>query len=311
MNITHEGDIKFGMNKSLLQLIVAISETRSFTSAGEKMNMTQPAVSRAVTALERELGVTLLIRDRRLGVVLTPVGERIVRIFREILQGYDKVDQEIASEKGMETGSVRIGAFPVAASYFVPKIISHIKQQYPKLEFSILEGTIADIQEWLDNRVIDVGFVIPSDKTTHSHPLYREGIYAVMREDHPLSEKSIISPEDLREEPMLICKAGYEPPVLQWFDSAGEEPNIQYILYNYRTALQMIAAGEGLAVMSELSLLDLPSGLILKRISPAAYRDIHIVSAPLEDCTIAVKTFIETAQKLFPIQAEHEPLIKP
>lgn len=310
MNINHEGDINFGMNKSLLQLIVAISETRSFTSAGEKMNMTQPAVSRAVTALERELGVTLLIRDRRLGVALTPVGERIVRIFREILQGYDKVDQEIASEKGMETGSVRIGAFPVAASYFVPKIISHIKQQYPKLEFSILEGTIADIQEWLDNRVIDVGLLIPSDKTTHSYPLYREGIYAVMRDDHPLSEKSIISPEDLREEPMLICKAGYEPPVLQWFDSAGEEPNIKYILYNYRTALQMIAAGEGLAVMSELSLLDLPPGLILKRISPAAYRDIHIVSGPVEDCTIAVKTFIETAQKLFPIQAEHEPLIK-
>ncbi|WP_274465695.1 MULTISPECIES: LysR family transcriptional regulator [unclassified Paenibacillus] len=292
------------MNRSLLQLIVAISETQSFTSAGKIMNMTQPAVSRAITSLERELGVTLLTRDRRLGVALTPVGERILPIFRKILQGYDKIDQEISNEKGMETGNVRIGAFPVAASYFVPKLISHIKQLYPKLEFSILEGTIADIQEWLDNRIIDVGLLIPSDKTTNSHPLYREVIYAVMRDDHPLSEKSIIRPEDLREEPMLICKAGYEPPVLQWFESAGVEPNIKYILYNYRTALQMILAGEGLAVMSELSLLDLPSGIILKPVSPAAYRDIHIASGPVEDCTIAVKTFIENAQKLFPIQAE-------
>lgn len=309
MNISNEGDTEFDMNKSLLQLIVTISETRSFTTAGEKMNMTQPAVSRAVTTLERELGVTLLIRDRRLGVALTPVGERIVRIFREILQGYDKIDQEIASEKGMETGSVRIGAFPVAASYFVPKLISHIKQQYPKLEFSIVEGTIADVQNWLDNREIDVGLLIPSDKTTHSYPLYREAIYAVMREDHPLNAKSVISPEDLREESMLICKAGYEPPVLKWFESVGEEPNIKYILYNYRTALQMILAGEGLAVMSELSLLDLPPGIILKRISPAAYQDIHIASGPVEDCTIAVKTFIETAQKLFPFQAERDHLI--
>ncbi|WP_317978412.1 LysR family transcriptional regulator [Paenibacillus glycanilyticus] len=292
------------MNKSLLQLIVAISETRSFTTAGEKMNMTQPAVSRAVTTLERELGVTLLIRDRRHGVALTPVGERIVRTFRDILQGYDKIDQEIASEKGMETGSVRIGAFPVAATYLVPKLIRQMKQHYPNLEFSIVEGTIADVQEWLDNREIDVGLLIPSDKTAYSYPLYREGIYAVMREDHPLNEKEIISPEDLRDEPMLICKAGYEPPVLKWFESAGESPTIKYILYNYRTALQMILAGEGVAVMSELSLLDLPPGIVLKQISPAAYRDIHIASGPLEDCTIAVKAFIETARKLFPFEAK-------
>lgn len=310
MNVSHEGDNKFDMNKSLLQLIVAISETRNFTTAGEKMNMTQPAVSRAVTSLERELGVTLIIRDRRHGVALTPVGERTVRVFREILQGYDKVDQEIAKEKGLETGCVRIGAFPVAASYFVPKLISQIKQHYPKLEFSIVEGTIADVQEWLDNRQIDVGLLIPSDKTTDSFPLYREGIYAVMRDDHRLNGKSIIRPEDLREEPMLICKAGYEPPVLSWFESAGETPKVKYILYNYRTALQMVLAGEGLAVMSELSLLDRPQGLTLKRLSPQAYRDIHIASGPVEDCTIAVKLFIEAAQKVFPFQAEHEPLIE-
>lgn len=309
MNINHEGDTIFDMNRSLLQLIVSISETRSFTIAGEKMNMTQPAVSRAVTTLERELGVTLLIRDRRNGVALTPVGERIVRIFREILQGYDKVDQEISSEKGVETGSVRIGAFPVASSYFVPKLISRIKKLYPKLEFSIVEGTITEVQSWLDNRQIDVGLLIPSDQTSHSFPLYREGIYAVMRDDHPLAKKDVITPQDLRGEPMLLWKAGYEPPVLKWFESAGETPRVEYILYNYRTSLQMILAGEGLAVMSELSLLDLPQGIAVKRLSPSAYRDIHMATGPVEDCTIAVKTFIDVARKSFPFQAEHAPLI--
>ena len=297
------------MNKSLLQLIVTISETRSFTIASEQMNMTQPAVSRAVSSLEDELGVTLLVRDRRRGVSLTPVGERIVRIFREILQGYEKVDQEISSEKGLETGCVRIGAFPVAASYFVPAMISHVKQQYPNLEFTIVEGTIADVQEWVDNRQIDVGLLIPSEQTTDSFPIYREAIFAVMRDDHPLMAKNIISPEDLREEPMMLWKAGYEPPVLKWFESAGVTPQVKYILYNYRTTLQMILAGEGLAVMSELSLLDLPKGISLKRLSPKAYRDIHLTTGPLKDCTIAVKTFIEAAQKLFPFEVERKPLI--
>ncbi|GGA19892.1 LysR family transcriptional regulator [Paenibacillus physcomitrellae] len=301
------------MNRSLLQLIVTISETKSFTAAGEKLNMTQPAVSRAVTSLEKELGVTLLIRDRRSGVMLTAVGERIVRIYREILQGYDKVDQEIASEKGLETGSVRIGTFPVAASYFIPKIISRIKRQYPKLEFSITEGTIADIHSLLDNREIDVGLVIApeqSESERQTIPLYREGIFAVMREDHPLTAKTIIRPEDLRQESMMICKAGYEPPVMAWFERAGEIPRIKYVLYNYRTALQMVLVGEGLAVMSELSLLDLPPSLKVRRLSPEAYRDIHLAAAPPEESSIAVKLFIETAQNLFPFQPEHEPLIQ-
>ncbi|WP_151208744.1 LysR family transcriptional regulator [Paenibacillus yonginensis] len=299
------------MNRSLLQLIVTISETKSFTTAGEKLNMTQPAVSRAVTSLEKELGVTLLIRDRRSGVMLTPVGERIIRIYREILQGYDKVDQEIAREKGLETGSVRIGAFPVAASYFIPKIISRIKKRYPNLEFSIMEGTIADIHYLLDRREIDVGLVIaPEQSDQQTIPLYREGIFAVMREDHPLSAKTIIHPEDLRQEPMMICKAGYEPPVMAWFERANEIPRIEYVLYNYRTALQMVLAGEGLAVMSELSLLDLPPGLKVRRLSPVAYRDIHLAAAPKNERSIAVSLFIETAQNLFPFQTEHEPLIQ-
>ncbi|WP_049827331.1 LysR family transcriptional regulator substrate-binding protein [Paenibacillus maysiensis] len=172
-----------------------------------------------------------------------------------------------------------------------------------------MEGTIADVQEWLDNRQIDVGLLIPSDETTDSFPLYREGIYAVMREDHPLMEKNVISPEDLREEPMLLWKAGYEPPVLKWFESAGVTPQVEYILYNFRTSLQMILAGEGLAVMSELSLLNLPQGISLKRLSPEAYRDIHIATGPEKECTIAVKTFIEAAQTLFPFQTDRKPLI--
>ncbi|MNC46407.1 DNA-binding transcriptional activator XapR [compost metagenome] len=172
-----------------------------------------------------------------------------------------------------------------------------------------MEGTIADVQERLDKRQIDVGLLIPSDQTTDSFPIYREAIFAVMRDDHPLMEKNVISPEDLREESMMLWKAGYEPPVLKWFKSAGVTPQVKYILYNYRTTLQMILAGEGLAVMSELSLLDLPKGISLKRLSPKAYRDIHMATGPEKDCTIAVKTFIEAAQKLFPFEPERKPLI--
>lgn len=286
------------MNDAQLQLIVKIADTGSFTRAGQELNMTQPAVSRAISSLEAELGVILFIRNRN-GVMLTEVGKRILRIFREILKGFEKVEQEIASEKGLETGSVRIGAFPVASAYFIPKIIHSIAEKYPNIEFSILEGTIAEIKEWLENRIIDVGLLIPPAHELETFPLFREKMYAVLRDDHPLSKKSVIQAQDLKDEPMIVCKAGFEPPVFEWFHKAGMNPQVKFVVYNYMTGLNMIREGLGTAVMSELSLFNLPPDVSVHKLDPEGYRDIHIAVHSLEESSIAVKCFIETALKLF------------
>jgi DNA-binding transcriptional LysR family regulator len=287
------------MNNAQLQLIVKIADTGSFTKAGQELNMTQPAVSRAISSIETELGVTLFIRNRRNGVMLTDVGKRILHIFREILHGFEKVDQEIASEKGLETGIVRIGAFPVASAHFIPKTIRFITDKYPNIEFSILEGTIAEIKEWLETRIIDVGLLIPPVHDLETFPLYREKMYAVLRDDHRLNKQSVIRVQDLKDEPMIICKAGFEPPVIEWFHKAGMNPPEKYVVYNYNTGLNMIQEGLGMAVMSELSLFHTPPNVVVREIDPEGYRDIHIAVHSLEESSIAVKLFIETALQLF------------
>lgn len=72
------------MNISQLNLFVKIVETGSFTKAGELLHMSQPAVSRAISTLESELGVILLIRERRNGVIhLTDIGTRLLVMFRD------------------------------------------------------------------------------------------------------------------------------------------------------------------------------------------------------------------------------------
>ena len=284
------------MNRSVLQLIVKIAEAGSFTKAGQELNMTQPAVSRAVNMLESELGVTLMTRNRRRqGVMLTDVGERIVRIFRGILEGYEQVEQEIAREKGFETGIVRIGAFPVASAYFIPKIISRIAKKYPNIQFEILEGTVAEIREWIDQRRIDVGFIIPPIDEYETFHLHREQLHAVVRKDHPLSAKSVIQASDLLDQSLIVCKAGYESPVFEWFDKSRSTAKAKYTLYNNMTALQLIQEGMGIAVMADLSLLHVPDNVVTRRLEPAGYRDTYLAVASFEECSIAVKLFIETA----------------
>ncbi|MGF9770818.1 LysR family transcriptional regulator, partial [Priestia aryabhattai] len=67
MHINYIGDNKIDMNKSQIELIVRISETGSFTKAGEELHMTQPAVSRAVATIESQLGTKLIKRDKKNG----------------------------------------------------------------------------------------------------------------------------------------------------------------------------------------------------------------------------------------------------
>lgn len=295
------------MNNNQIRLFVHIAESGSFTKAGLALNMTQPAVSRAISALEDELQVKLLTRDRKNGLTLTDVGQRILVIFREILQGFDKVEQEIAAERGLEKGMIRIGAFPVAAPYFVPRLIRAIGEAYPGIEFALYEGSVMEIKDWLASRFIDVGLIIPPAEGLYTQRLYREKLYAVLPEGHPLSAKKIVDVNELEHAPMLICRSGYEPPVVELFARSGTALNIKYEVGSYVTALQMVREGLALGVMSELSLLSIPPGVTVRELAQGAYRDIHLAVPSSGEMSIAVRLFMDTARQLF---ADAEPAFR-
>ena len=103
-------------------------ELGSFTKAARVLNMTRPAVSHAISSIESELGVTILIRDKRKGLLVTDVGNRILVHIREILNGVEKIEQEVAMEKGHEVGTIRIGSFPSASAHFLPKMINLLRR---------------------------------------------------------------------------------------------------------------------------------------------------------------------------------------
>ncbi len=299
MNYIHKGHTISDMNNNQIRLFVKIAESGSFTKAGQELNMTQPAVSRAILSLESELEVKLLLRDRRNGLLLTDIGKRILVVFREILMGFDKVHQEICAEKGLEQGSIRVGAFPAASAHFFPKIISSIARKYPHIEIQLHEGSIAEVKEWLESRIIDIGLIIPPFREFETIPLYREKLYAVLRDDHPLQQKSVVCVQDLTNEPMLLCRAGYETPVVDLFNRSGSILKVKYEVNNYATALNMIQEGLAVGVMSELSLFSLPPNVVVRELEPEAYRDIHLAVNSLAESSIAVKLFIETALQLF------------
>ncbi|MHA7104650.1 LysR family transcriptional regulator [Bacillus sp. C-3-6] len=287
------------MTITQLQVLIKTVELGSFTKAARVLNMTQPAVSHAISSIESELGVTILIRDKRKGLLVTDVGNRILVHIREILNGVEKIEQEVAMEKGHEVGTIRIGSFPSASAHFLPKMINLFKEKYPKLEVVLCEGTIKEVEDWLVSRVIDIGIVILPNKDMEIVPLTKGKMVAILREDHSLCKKDFITISDLENEPIILCKGGYEPPIIDMFKQVNVPLRAEYVISTVTTALNMIQEGLGIAILAELSLTNLPKNVQTRELEPQVWREIALAVPSLKDSSIAVQLFIEEFQALF------------
>ncbi|MGH0427825.1 LysR family transcriptional regulator [Bacillus hominis] len=287
------------MTITQLQVLIKTVELGSFTKAAGMLNMTQPAVSHAISSIESELGVTILIRDKRKGLIVTDVGSRILVHIREILSGVEKIEQEVAMEKGHEVGTIRIGSFPSASAYFLPKMINIFREKYPNLEVVLCEGALKEVEDWLLSRVIDIGIVILPNKDMEIVPVTKGKMVVVLREDHPLCKKSSITISDLENEPIILFKGGYEPPIIDMFKQANVPLRVEYAVSTVTTSLNMIQEGLGIAILAELSLTTLPKNVQTRELEPKVWREIALAVPSLKEASLAVQLFIEEFQELF------------
>ncbi|MDZ5721851.1 LysR family transcriptional regulator, partial [Bacillus sp. SXabc123] len=287
------------MNRSQIQLIVKISETGSFTKAGEELHMTQPAVSRAVATIESELGTKLIKRNKKNGLFFTDIGERVLIIFRNILGELQKVDELIAAEQGLEIGKVHIGAYPTACTRFIPKIIRTMEDKYPGLEVKISEGSVDQVKEWLRSKSVDVGMIIPPVEDFDIVPLMKDQLIVIMHSSHPLYRKETIGIPDLQDEDIIIGRGGYEVQIHSLFKDFKLKPNVRFVIDYIDTALCMVQEGLGITITTKKNILSLPENVVFRELKPNTFREIGIAVPDMKDISKATDVFIQTARTLF------------
>ncbi|WP_250193131.1 LysR family transcriptional regulator [Bacillus velezensis] len=287
------------MNRSQIQLIVKISETGSFTKAGEELHMTQPAVSRAVATIESQLGTKLIKRNKKNGLFFTDIGERVLINFRNILGELQKVDELIAAEQGLEIGKVHIGAYPTACTRFIPKIIRTMEDKYPGLEVKISEGNVDQVKEWLRSKCVDVGMIIPPVEDFDIVPLTKDQLIVIMHSSHPLYQKETIGIPDLQDEDILLGRGGYELQIHSLFKDFKLKPKVRFVIDYIDTALCMVQEGLGITITTKKNILSLPENVVFRELKPNTFREIGIAVPDMKDISKATDVFIQTARTLF------------
>ncbi|MEH6629581.1 MAG: hydrogen peroxide-inducible genes activator [Halopseudomonas aestusnigri] len=193
-----------------LEYFLAVAETLHFRKAAERLNVSQPTLSDQIKELEYRLGIVLLERSRQ-AVQLTSVGEDLLDRTRYLLRDLDDLCDAAKSAKGMLGGRLRLGVAPTVGPYLLPHVIPLLHQKYPKLKLHIREDRSRALEQTLREGLHDLVLTaLPvEDDSFQFKALYEEPLLIGMSKEHPLAEKEIIEPDDLKGEEVLSLGAGH------------------------------------------------------------------------------------------------------
>lgn len=279
------------MNRYLaLQKIV---ELGSFSRAAQALGYTQSAMSQMIASLEDEFSIKLLNRYRT-GAKLTLEGEELYPYIERTIYQYLAVQEKVKEIRGLETGIIRMGTLASISAHWMPEIIKEFQKQYPSVEFVIHQGDYTSIQDWIKTGAIDFGFVSPKAVSDMETIVLKEGaMLAVLPENHPLAEKTVIPLEDLSREPFILLEEGHYYEPLEAFREIGVTPNVKYTIHDDYAIMTMVEAGLGISILAELVLHRTNYHLALRRTEPAISRTIAIGYKDKSSLPMASKKFIE------------------
>ncbi|MGI4790418.1 MAG: LysR substrate-binding domain-containing protein [Janthinobacterium lividum] len=237
-----------------LRYFVTVAEELHFGRAATRLFIAQPPLSQQIQQLERELGVTLFARTSR-RVQLTPAGEAFFVEARQILQSVEQAADKAKRAARGETGWLGIG-FAASATYdLLPAVLHDFRALYPEVELSLQELNAAEQEQALGDKSIHIGFARPYAP----HPaavigaVLREPFLVALPETHPFIEQTSLRLSALADQPFIsfpeLPKPSYAEAVRQACEQAGFTPRVVQEVREMQTALSLVAAGFGIALL--------------------------------------------------------------
>ena len=237
-----------------LECFIAVAEELHFRKAGERLGLSQSALSERISALEHELGARLFFRTTR-QVSLTQAGAEFVHDAKKILSDIERSVSNVRHTAESNLRHIRVSGVDEAISMLLPKVLLAFRKIDPNVHVQVLEISSSEkhSQELIGHRT-DVAFV----RTPHvddyitSELLHRQPVVVVLANTNPLSGSASLSASDIADQP-IVGYPKHARPILHealWsgFRQIGAQPNIVCEIIDKSTLLQFVAHGLGIAL---------------------------------------------------------------
>ncbi|WP_342358998.1 LysR family transcriptional regulator [Terrarubrum flagellatum] len=247
------------MHAAVLRYFLQVARDGSIRGAAERLNVASSAVNRQILRLEDELGVTLFERVRN-GVRLTDAGQILLVHIRQTFADFDRAKAEIANISGGLTGHVRIVCLESLAVRFMPEVVGELAAAHPGLTLSVIVVDPNQGPEELRAGRADFGilFVDRRHRDIDVRESFITAIGAVMRPDHPLARRKLLTLTDCADYPVLTLHDRWliDAIMATEFARSGATFNARIISNSIDLMRQMILAGLGIGFFTPIGFLE-------------------------------------------------------
>lgn len=215
------------MDIRVLRYFLTTAREGNITRAAEILHVAQPSLSKQLMNLEEEIGKRLFIRGKR-KITLTEDGKFLFKRAEELVSLFDKTEKEITADSQTINGEISIGGGVGTDS--IIKTAAQLIKNYPDVNYYLYSCDAEEVLERLDNGTLDFGILIDQvDNSKYDYiQLPEKDIWGLlMRKDSPLSEKTVIYPEDLESLPLILPKRpGLQREFSNWINKDIQTLNI-------------------------------------------------------------------------------------
>lgn len=277
---------------TLLQLksFVTVVEQGGFTAASRRLGLSQPAVSRAVATLEKELGAPLLVRGRD-GLSLTGAGSVALTHAREAVRHLSLMRTEVAALAGEVTGTLSLASLPSVTAILVAPQLQAFAARYPAVTIRLLEGSETEVRDWLDQGAAEAGVVSLPIRGMDAAVLGDQDMVAVVPAGHRLAGWNEVSYAELAKEPFIRSTGGCADVFGPVARRLGVDFDVAFEAREMSAVLEIVRAGLGVSILPMAGLPVLPDDVVVRPLTPRTLRHLGVVVSA--SASAAARAFLD------------------
>ena len=241
------------MEVQQLEYFKTVAEMQHMTHAAEKLNISQPALSKSISNIEHEIGVPLFDRQGR-SISLNRYGKLFLKSVDLILNEFEKAKEEINNLVMPGYGEVSFGFIHTLGMEVVPDLMATVPKKYPNMKFSLTQTTSSNLTKRLEEGQIDLCLsqkIESKSIEVHWIELWSEELFVIVPKGHRLANRSSIKLEEIKDEPFISIKRGnaLRQIVDKLFKEVNISPNISFAGEEMHTLAGFVGAGLGVSLI--------------------------------------------------------------
>jgi len=241
------------MDVRQLEMFLAVAEEGGFTRAGERLHVSQSAISRQIGLLEKELGGPLFNRDGR-RVSLTHPGEILVRTAYNLFREIQQLVEQLSDVHELRRGRLRLAGGMSVCMYVLPRLLKRYRRLHPDVDVRVSSGSSEVILRKLRGHEIDLALLtLPViAKDLEVIPVLKEEMVVVTAPRHPLARKQVVDAREIGKFPLILYETGSRTreTIENFLREQNVPADVAMETENAEIIKAMVASGIGITVLS-------------------------------------------------------------